>query len=281
MTQDYTYQMPGLLRPEGRCPVCMGMNLKGGRVTVRPEDRDWMYAIRDMHKGKRAFVLGAGPSLNLEPPELVDLLGKEVTFACNFLSKWPGLTFQPTYWCASEEDWIARIEDSLLDWEQDRGFAGTVRVFAKNRFPATLGTEPLRHWARVHVEGSMFVKDGFLGGVNEYPMEGNPHFAYSGTSVVVDCAVQLALWVGCDRVYLAGVDAKDPLRHAYDGGDGREGTMSGDRVTGEGGGKWQVLVEAVGQVEELAKKGGRRVINTSRDSALTVPRVTLGEALRG
>lgn len=267
------------LRPEGSCPVCLGMNLKRNRITVRPSDTEWLYSVRGSLSGRRAFILGCGPSLNLHPPALISRLRDEATFATNFLGNWSGLTFQPSYWCASEEDWAARIEGSVLDWERRSGLvpSSTVRVYAKNRFPATLDSEPLRAWRRVHVEGSMFVKDGFLGGVNEYRISGNPHFAFSGSSVVVDCALQLALWLGADPVYLLGVDAQDALRHAYDRDDRGEGSQA--RTAGEGG-KWQVLIDAVAQAWETAALAGHRVINLSPASALTVPRMTLEETLR-
>ena len=267
-----------------QCPVCAGGEnyLKRGRVSPRPVDREFMKMIHNTAQGESVFVLGGGPSLRLHDRTLIAGLSGRKTIAMNFLSKWNGLSFRPTYWAVSEEDWIQQIDESLRQWEAGQGIkpGSSTRVFAKNRFPALLNEPQYETWSRVHVEGSMFIRDGYLGGVNQYWISGFPHFAFSGVSVAVDNAIQLALWLGADVVYLMGVDARDAQMHAYDD-DVRRDAMNRRQTTGEvsGTNKWQGLIEAVQQVHDSAAKKGRRIVNLSPDSALTIPRARLEDVL--
>jgi hypothetical protein len=219
--------------------------------------------------GQRAFIIGAGTSLAQIPEDTFDRLATEITFGVNFLQRWKGLCFRPTYWCVSEEDWLLPIEEELARWEDFRGFDRTPRFFAKNRFPKVLDSSPLDDYTRIHVDGNRFVKDGYLGTETKW---GCAHFAFSGYSVVIDCALQLALHMGCNPIYLLGVDA-DSNGHVYEDPGADNHPMKEDLRKG--------LIETVAQAAVILARRTPAValVNASPGGQLEIPRVALGDLL--
>lgn len=208
---------------------------------VREQDVRAIKAMKDCHKGRPAFVFGAGTSLRqITSGQLYRLMSANVTFTVNYLTKWDALQrtikagVQPTYHCVSESDNLKQVAEEIAWWLE------CPRLYASAIGPADLGFDlwlserwpncPQWVWAyrRPHppmgVNGwdfapqpeqntSMMENGDFL--MEDGPQEGVPVFASGGT-VIVDSAVQWAAWMGCAPIYLLGVDC-DGRGHVYDG----------------------------------------------------------------
>ena len=141
--------------------------------------------LRLRHQGRRAFVIGNGPSLNDTP---MTALGEEITIGCNGLFlHFEKMGWIPTYYT---------VEDPLV--AQDRGrriadIAGTTRI------------APLDLQAQITGGTTLWVN--FL---RQYP--GFPKFsttfenrAYWGGTVTY-FNLQLAVHLGCNPIILVGCD---------------------------------------------------------------------------
>lgn len=68
---------------------------------IIPERKKWINnSFKDIHKGKRAFLIGNGPSLELAD---LELLKKEITFATNEIDRvFSKIKWRPTYYLISD-----------------------------------------------------------------------------------------------------------------------------------------------------------------------------------
>jgi hypothetical protein len=141
--------------------------------------------LRNKHQGRRCFVIGNGPSLNVMD---LTLLRNDVTIGCNGLFlHFDKMGWVPTYYT---------VEDRLV--AEDRG----------RQIAAILGTTkviPLDLQAQVPDPDTLWIN--FL---REYP--GFPKFSHDfparafwgGTVTYLN--IQLAVHLGCNPIYLIGVD---------------------------------------------------------------------------
>ena len=147
---------------------------------------------RGRHAGRRAFVIGNGPSLARTPPPR---LRGEITFGCNGIFLLEG--FVPTYYC---------VEDVLV--AEDRAAQINGLPWTKF-FPADL-QRFLTHGHFFNVERVAWVDrfaEDFAQGIQV-------------NATVTFTMIQLAFFMGCDPVYLIGVD------HSYKV-DPQENTRTG------------------------------------------------------
>ena len=153
--------------------------------------------FQSAHAGRRAFVIGNGPSLR----ELnLTLLREEVTFTCNAFFLHPILSeWQPSYHCL--------MEDNLFDGTVERGFwfeemrhkmlQTTFFVPAKWRsyiLERNLLAENRTHF--VWFSGHLCVRLKSVDITKPVP---------GGQSTVI-LAICLALYMGCSPIYLIGMD---------------------------------------------------------------------------
>lgn len=157
--------------------------------------------FKNKHKGKRAFIIGNGPSIdrmNLKP------LAKEVTFACNLIYQHPKLTFQPTYYTANDRNvavimrtqtdgWLARCPQTIR-------FATRLSTVHKHVVPhidvlRSLVGNP-RVWF-VNLRHQPWTQPCFSTDIAR-------GICQNGTTIYY--MIQLAFYMGCNPVYIIGVD---------------------------------------------------------------------------
>ena len=144
-----------------------------------------MKSYINRHAGRRAFVIGNGPSLR--DTDLHKLAG-EVTFGSNRIYLYP---FFPTYYA---------VVDSLVAQDNRReimalgGMVKFLDMALRGLFPASFKPD---HWVDVNRKWMNGEWDelGFWDGLNLY-----------GGGTVTYTLLQLAFLMGCDPVYLVGVD---------------------------------------------------------------------------
>ena len=207
------------------------------------------------------------------------------------------LSFVPTFYCASESD---------MTWDIADGAAGLPRETTKLYSHAYLGGTRLNEWIRQHnpggelYEGAQFrpwvtdwvwlyrrpyfpskglplarmdgepLANGTLHPVDGGLMDGKDYLS-SGGSVVLDCALQVAVWTGCQEIYLLGVDATQE-GHVYDRGADKVKLHEESRLA---------MIRSLRLWEERLGARGIKVRSLSPGGNLTVPKMDVREGLSG
>lgn len=149
-----------------------------------------LYALRDCHRGKKAVVIGMGPSLRVEDLERFQGF---VSFACNKIY----LAYDKTDW---RPDFYA-VNDILVA-ENNR------EEISRISDPVVLFPAYLRRFFREM--GNAIFLPTYLSMVR---LSKKPHYRsnpvdgiVSGGGTVLMILIQAAYWAGCSEVYLVGVD---------------------------------------------------------------------------
>jgi hypothetical protein len=152
----------------------------------RRESIKRLAALKDIHKGKRAFIIGNGPSLKQTD---LSKLKNEITFGMNRIYLlFPELGFETTYFAATNdlvveqfhEDILALSMPKFLAWRSHRHFSASLKSSEIPTFVYTSYTGP-----------------GFSHDVRGRVWEG---------ATVTNVALQIAFHMGIEQVILIGVD---------------------------------------------------------------------------
>lgn len=166
-----------------------------------PPERDILQRngkFRDAFIGKRAFVIGNGPSLNHHD---LHLLRDEIVFAVNGFACHPIVDhWRPYALCLADPAYFRRSDVYIHEFEQMR-----------SRLPETLFFAPL-------IARNTILKNTLLPERSTFycSLNGNladyKHFELDltaplpGVQTVSLLAIMVALYAGCDPVYLIGMD---------------------------------------------------------------------------
>lgn len=168
--------IPYLLRP-----------LSSRGITITDNERR-LATLKDMHKGRRCFVIGNGPSLKISD---LDRLINEVTFACNkiYLS-FDQTAWRPTYYAAED---ILFVQQNYRTIEDLQGFAKIFPYYLKKYVPAFTDAY---YFNFAYQDFSIpFPRFSF-----------NPLDQLYGGATVTYTLLQLACYFGIREIYLLGVD---------------------------------------------------------------------------
>jgi len=250
-----------------------GVSASRARETLR-RNRE----IRGRHAGRRCVVIANGPSL---AGENLASLAREVTITVNAFWRHPAsAAWSPTYHCLQSPAFFDGSGASLRFWRD-----------ARARMPGTKFALPL--WALpaverdslVPVEGAYFARFQ----PRAVPgLRGSPDFerAIPVTYMVSQFAILLALYLGCDPVFLLGFDhdwlARGEYRNFH-----AESTLEGhptDRKPSvrEWGYRRMLLrdLRAWGLYEAIgawARRKGRNIVNLTPGGCLDVFRAATEE----
>jgi hypothetical protein len=256
-----------------KCKTLVGRSLLAGAArgfALRGNDRK-LNALTDAYKGKKAVIIGMGPSLK---PADLSQLGDAVTFACNKIF----LTFDETDWrpdVYSICDVLVAENNKERILEADFGNAHIIHsVYVqkelreqKNALFYRLRSSIERNLASNNVVLHSRLGGGILAG---------------GGSVVLD-QIELAYAMGFSEVYLIGVDFSFKVPAS-----GKKGmSISGEVIESEGevnhfhpdyrkpGETWtmpklDMQEEAFSYCRRVFEADGRKLINASRSSKLEV-----------
>ena len=213
--------------------------------------------LKDVHQGKRAFIIGNGPSLRQ-----IDLskLRNEITFCMNrFYLAFPELGFAATYLCITNDLVVEQFEDDInflaipkfIAWRSHRHFSPQLLITQIPTFVYTTYTGP------------RFTHD-----VRGRVWEG---------ATVTNLALQLAFHMGIQKAILIGVDHNfaskgDANKVVVSEGDDPNHFMP--NYFGKGV-KWQLPdldTSEVGYIlaREAYRKAGREVIDATVGGKLTI-----------
>ncbi|HUG33789.1 MAG TPA: 6-hydroxymethylpterin diphosphokinase MptE-like protein [Anaerolineales bacterium] len=213
--------------------------------------------LKDIHKGKRAFVIGNGPSLNQTD---LSKLEHEITFGMNRIyiafSEWG---FTTTYLCVTNDlvvgqfadDFIALPIPKFIAWRSHRHFNPELPMTQLPTFVYTSYTGPR-----------------FTGDVRGRVWEG---------ATVTNLALQLAFHMGIEKAILIGVDHNfaskgDANKTVVSDGDDPNHFMP--TYFGKGV-KWQLPDLDTSEIgyalaRDTYRRAGREVVDATVDGKLTI-----------
>jgi len=213
--------------------------------------------LKDIHKGKRAFIIGNGPSLKQTD---LSKLRDEITFCMNrFYLAFPDLGFSATYLCITNDLVVEQFVDDInvlslpkfIAWRSHRHFSPQLPITQLPTFVYTSYTGPR-----------------FTGDVRRRVWEG---------ATVTNLALQLAYHMGIEKAILIGVDHNfaskgDANKTVVSQGDDPNHFMP--NYFGKGV-KWQLPdldTSEIGYIfaREAYRKAGREVVDATVGGKLTV-----------
>lgn len=173
-------------------------------------------SFRDVHKGKRCFILGNGPSLNQLD---LSLLRDEYTFVCNFFYKHPqAVSCNPKFYVIvdsklSTGEWPASMLDGIAENCPNAQVFLNVD-FSKFSFIREPADRLGAHW----IAGGKWVYPGYSWKTDITGRVGGGN--------VTKLALQIALHMNFEEIYFLGIDGDGLFRellgessHFYDGAD--------------------------------------------------------------
>ena len=150
-------------------------------------------SLKALHTGKRCFIIGNGPSTKLQD---LTLLKDEITIAVNSFYRHPDAkTINPKYWVMADP--FCWEQPSVLQPAMDKSISTKLFVTtAGHCFFSGGRMGPLIDLHYIHYDTAKTIEDpiDFTKGV--------PHFGHN----VIIVSLMLALYLGCDPIYLIGCD---------------------------------------------------------------------------
>jgi hypothetical protein len=234
---------------------------------LEPENRRRLAALRGRHAGRPAMIAGNGPSLRLDDLEAIGRSGEFVTFGFNKIYlAYDRVEFRPDYYLV--EDWlVAENNAAAID-----AVTGSTKLIPEIMLRFLRQTPDTTVFDLVYEFGPEFGR----GLMSEDPLD-----LCWGASVV-HTAIQWAFYMGCDPVYLIGVDFKFDVPQEQPGqilvGRDTEPNhfVPNYRNPGE---RWnrpmfERTAIAFAAARDYAQRTGRRIFNATRGGALEIlPRV--------
>lgn len=214
-------------------------------------------AMKDVHKGRRAFIMGNGPSLKQTD---LSKLKNEITFGMNrvYLA-FPDWGFSTTYLCVTNDLVVEQFVDDINALKIPKFIAWR----SHRHFPPQLPLSQLPVFVYTSYTGPGFTRD-----VRKRVWEG---------ATVTNLALQLAFFMGVEKAILIGVDHNFASR-----GDANKSVVSqGDDQNhflpdyfGKGV-KWQLPDLDTSEIgytfaREAYRKAGREVVDATVGGKLTI-----------
>ncbi|HLA08081.1 MAG TPA: 6-hydroxymethylpterin diphosphokinase MptE-like protein [Anaerolineales bacterium] len=223
----------------------------------RRESIKRLAALKDIHKGKRAFVIGNGPSLKQTD---LSKLKNEITFGMNRIYlAFPDWGFTTTYICVTNELVVGQFVDDINALPIPRFIAWHTR----RHFPAQLPLTQLPTFVYTSYTGP-----GFSSDIRGRVWEG---------ATVTNLALQLAFHMGVEKAILIGVDHNftskgEANKKVVSEGDDPNHFMP--NYFGKGI-KWQLPdldTSEIGYMlaRDAYRKAGREVVDATVDGQLTI-----------
>lgn len=224
---------------------------------------------RDLHMGKRAFLVGNGPSLRMED---LDRLQGEVCFAANkiFLA-YESTRWRPSYYCVCDPQVSILNQERIREIDTAKFLANSTCFYGEQFENGFV----LPYFFRNRTEAGREPR------FSENPMEG----IFDGGSVIY-MMMQLAYFMGIRELYLIGLDhsfAIPKVEGALLPGGGKNHFHPDYRPEGESWSRpdFDYMDRAYAFAKAFFESKGGAIYNASRESALTVyPRVDFDSVLK-
>lgn len=175
--------------------------------------KEWKSALKklnlkDIHKGKRCFIIGNGPSLNAED---LDKLKGEITFGANRIFKiFPQTEWRPTYYICIDYLMYGIDHQEINNIDSKIRFVPLERALAAGKI-----YNEITYYNRV--VNCVSIRNGKIVRGTEFEFSDDvEEIIYGGQTVLFD-AIQIAAYMGFAEIYLLGVDCNYKLEVLEDG----------------------------------------------------------------
>ncbi|MCK6581561.1 MAG: DUF115 domain-containing protein [Anaerolineales bacterium] len=222
----------------------------------RRESIGRLATFKDIHQGRRAFIIGNGPSLKQTD---LSKLRDEITFGMNrFYVAFPELGFQTTYFASINDLVIEQFVEDISALTMPKFLSWRSRRFFNDK---------------TYNDTTNFIYTSYTGPIFSPDVRGR---VWEGATVTT-VALQIAFHMGFDQVVLIGVDHN----FASKGDANKTVTSEGDdpnhfmpNYFGKGV-RWQLPdldTSEIGYImaREAYKKAGRQVVDATVGGKLTV-----------
>lgn len=226
-----------------------------------------LWALRDKHRNQPAVIIGMGPSLL---PGDLSRFEDFVSFACNkvYLG-FEDTSWRPNYYSVIDTEVIENIKEEI------QKIGDVVKIFSKRDKPNLLPMEDSLFFDRWGGIGEKNLKDSPR--YTDNPLKG----VLGGGGTVLLPLIQAAYWMGCDPVYVVGLDFSFNLsKKTGEKSDGGEVILEGEgernhfhpdyRPKGE---KWtaprfESQIAGFRYARQAYEAKGRTLLNASRQTKL-------------
>ena len=160
--------------------------------TLYPVFNKKIEQYKDIHKGKRCFIIATGPSLRISDLDVLDK-NHEICFSMNRIyNLFDRTEWRPDYYVIEDRQMIEDLSEEIADLK------------LPNKFVCE---EPRSYWENYQAADSikfkMIMSEFYSGKVGF--SRNLEKFAYHGFTVTYIC-LQLAVYMGFSEIYLLGVD---------------------------------------------------------------------------
>ncbi len=223
--------------------------------------------FNNIHKGESCFIIGTGPSLTSDD---INKLKDKFTIGVNTLYKlYEKTDFRADYYCVIDPSTFGDIQDDLEKYKIENLFYASNRIKKcklSSAIPFALDCSSFYTMLCPEYYGYTKFSDDIVKGV------------YDGASVVY-AAIQLAVYMGFDKIYLLGVDCnydKSEELHASKLGYSKDYKYNWTKQTGSS------MINGFSVAQEYALSNDIKIYNATKGGMLEVfPRVDLDEVLGG
>lgn len=210
---------------------------------------------KGIHKGKRCFIIGNGPSLRMED---LDVLAKqrEICFGLNLIHMaYPNTRWRPDYICVSDILTIKKNAEKIIKNNK-------CPLFIADSFLRLYGDElvdrRIMPFCKLYSDEIKQYEYGFSRDIEQGICNANSVAYY---------ALQIAAYMGFEEIYLLGMDNGNWALH-FDGEYLEEADVLRQNFD------WmmesRIILQAFQKAEELSKEYGYKVYNATRGGYLEV-----------
>lgn len=149
--------------------------------------------LKNIHAGRRCFILGNGPSLTIED---VETLKGEITIASNRIYELFDKTeWRPTYYMAEDVDGIAEMIPHI----NNTGVGSCILPVAAKKYVSDFENTYFGYWT-----SGGFVVNRYNDNTSHISEDVSKYFSVGYT--VTFSAIQFAIYAGIKEIYLIGID---------------------------------------------------------------------------
>lgn len=217
---------------------------------LSPILRSW----KNIHDGESCFIVGNGPSLQMEDLERLQESGID-SFGMNLIYKiFDNTKWRPTYYVFSDYNMMRQYYDEIALLRQDNLFVKNFYYMEETPFLPNANYYP-GCAERCYLEKQLFAED-------------ITKAVYGGYTVMYD-ALQIAIYMGYKKIYLIGADFSylgDPTakgNHFYD-------NKADDRRVVAGKPHIHITLAAMQKAEDYAREHDIEIYNATRGGCLEV-----------
>lgn len=212
---------------------------------------------KNTHQGKRCFIIGNGPSLQLED---LDKITNELTFAANRIYNcFGGTKFRPTYYFAGDGGFVSKDSENIKKVPSNATF---------------VGLEDFLSYKNLYKDSNVILYRKVTNLTNMIPLvkPTTDDFVSSGHTVLFE-ACEFAIYMGFKEIYLLGTDC------SYNNNKNHFYTQYASEIKGKS--EKDIPIEygirmglSFGALYEYCEKHGIKMRNATRGGMLeTLPRV--------